>query len=273
MGREKRIYEQNCMIMANTMFCASLTKSYTWNGIDRAIQQHFPGATSYPIFALSPRNIYYGQQSNTAAGWVEERTAYNLRRLRMSKDQQRNEEIQPRTGKLSAEEVAKMHEVFVETGGYVNETARRTGSAKSTVSRYARKRGWHKEILYSDSNQSNRQTEMRNIVSKLPLSDKNNRKTVLTEGKGNGDAEEQIMPKLIALRKLLFEEIIGDENPEVIDGPPLKILPRTLAEAIKALIDIDKRITEREGNQPITMLDTYQNILARCARIMEDKSE
>ena len=191
----------------------------------------------------------------------------------MNKDQQRGGEIQPRTGRLLAEEVAEIHEVFMETGGYVSGTAQRTGFAKSTVSRYARKRGWHEELFCSDPNQSNRQIEIRNTVSRSPISDENNGKTVLEKDKGNGDAEEQIMSKLMALRKLLFEEIMGDENPEVTDGPPLKILPRTLAEAVKALIDIDKRITEREGNHPTTMLDTYQNILARCARIMEDKSQ
>ncbi len=173
----------------------------------------------------------------------------------MSKDQQRSEEVQPGTGKLSAEKVAEIREVFMETGGYVSGTARRTGFAESTVSRYARKRGWHEELCRS------------------PVSDKNNEKIVSVEDKENGDAKERIMPKLIALRKLLLNEIIGDEKPAVTDGPPLKILPKTLAEAVKALIDIDKRIAEREGNQPTTVLDTYQNILARCARIMEDKSE
>lgn len=191
----------------------------------------------------------------------------------MSKDQQRSEEIQPGAGKLSAEKVAEIRKVFMETGGYVSGTARRTGFAKSTVSRYARKRGWHKELLCSDPNQPNRQIEMRNTASRSPASDKNNEKIVSVEDKENGDAKEQIMSKLIALRKLLFDEIIRDEKPQVTDSPPLKILPKTLAEAVKALIDIDKRITEREGNQPTTVLDTYQNILARCARIMEDKSE
>lgn len=173
----------------------------------------------------------------------------------MSKDQQRNEEIQPGKCKLSAEKVAEIREVFMETGGYVSGTARRTGFAKSTVSRYARKRGWHEELCRS------------------PVSDKDNEKIVSVEDKENGDAEEQVMPKLIALRELLFEEIMGDKKTDATGAPKLKILPRTLAEVVKALIDIDKRITEREGNQPTTMLDTYQSILARCARVIENKSE
>ena len=71
----------------------------------------------------------------------------------MDKNQCKDGSRQPRTSKLLTEEVEKIREVFMETGGYVNKTARHTGFAKSTVSRYAKKENWHEELLCSDSKQ------------------------------------------------------------------------------------------------------------------------
>ena len=107
-------------------------------------------------------------------------------------------------------------------------------------------------------------------MNESPLVTKNNGKTTPEE---NEETEGQVMLKLVALRRLLFEEVIGNERTETLEGPSLRILPKTLAEAVRAIIDIDKRITEREGTRQVTMLDTYQSILTRCARIVEDEPE
>ncbi len=187
----------------------------------------------------------------------------------MDKNQCKDRNRQPKASKLLAEEVEKIREVFMETGGYINKTARHTGFAKSTVSRYARKENWHEELLCSDP----KQPETGDATDKSPFIGKDNRETVLTKDRENRDADRQVMSKLVALRRLLLEEIMRDAKPETVGESPLKILPRTLAEAVKALIDVDKRIAERERDQPATILDAYQNILARCARIVEDKPE
>lgn len=53
---------------------------------------------------------------------------------------------------------------------------------------------------------------------------------------------------------MLFDEITGSEKSDIPGEFSLKIAPKTLSEAIKALIDIDKRISEREGSEQSTVL-------------------
>ncbi len=189
----------------------------------------------------------------------------------MDKDQRKDQDIKTRTGKLTVEEIEEIHEVFVETGSCVSRTARNTGFSKSTVSKYVEQNGWREELLNNSIKQLDQQTERKDIMDESPLLTKNDGKTTPDGYETNGEAEGQVMLKLVTLRGLLFEEIMGDERAKTLDGSPLRILPRTLAEAVKALIDVDKRITEREGTQPITVLGTYQSILARCARVVENE--
>jgi len=53
----------------------------------------------------------------------------------------------PRSGQLTEEQIEEIHRIFIETDGYIGKTAQRTGFDKSTVSRYARARGWHDELI------------------------------------------------------------------------------------------------------------------------------
>ena len=165
----------------------------------------------------------------------------------MGKDQRRATPKRPGTSKLTKEEIERIHRAFIETGGQIYRTAQLTGFAGSTVSKYAKKRGWHEETQHS---------------SKRAEQEK--------DGENEGTAG-QVISKLKELRELMFEEIMGNEKTEAAGESLLKIPPRTLAEVVKALIDIDKRITEREGPQSDTVLDAYQRILIHCARIVEDK--
>ncbi len=183
----------------------------------------------------------------------------------MDKNQRRNEDTKARTNKLTVAEIEKIHELFIETGGYVNKTARHTGFSKSTVSRYATRNDWRKELPHNSIKRLDHRIKGKNITNESPLPDKDDDK--------NGEAEDQVMSKLVTLRGLLFQEIMVDERDEALDELPLKILPRTLAEAVKALIDIDKRIAERKETQQFTLLDTYHSILARCARLVENEPE
>jgi len=172
----------------------------------------------------------------------------------MDGNQYEDERIRPRTNKLTAAEIEKIYKAFIETGGHVCRTAQYTGYAKSTVSRYVKRSGWREELLMQNSvKQPGQQAKM-----------------VTAEDAGSGNIEEQIMSKLVTLREMLFEEIIGNGISETADESILKILPRTLAEAVKALVDIDKRIIERVEAQSVDVLDIYQSILTRCARIIED---
>lgn len=81
--------------------------------------------------------------------------------------------------------------------------------------------------------------------------------------------------KLKTLGKVLFDEITGNKNSDIPGELSLNIAPKTLSEAIKALIDTDKRISEREGSEQSTALRPYRSILASCAKIteVEDESE
>ncbi len=183
----------------------------------------------------------------------------------MGKDQNRTMPARSRTSKLTEEEIEEIHGAFIETGGYVYRAAQFTGFARSTVLKYARKRCWYEEIQHSNNRESLDQE-----AKKMHTMDSGS-KTAKQEKDGENEVTaEQVTPRLKELRELMFEEIMGKGEAEKAGKSSLKIPPRTLAEIIKALIDIDKRITEREGPQSDTALDTYRNILANCAIIVED---
>ena len=116
------------------------------------------------------------------------------------------------------------------------------------MSKYAKKKGWDEEIQRIGGNGAKQEKDGE-----------------------NSRTAEQVMSKLKELRKLIFEEVMGNEKTETAGESLLKIPPRTLAEVVKALIDIDKRITEREEPQSSTVLDAYREILINCARIVEDE--
>lgn len=156
----------------------------------------------------------------------------------MDKKQARIEITRSRTSTLSGEEIERIHKAFIETDGCIYRVAQCTGFARSTISKYAKKGDWRRNLPHKEEEK----------------------------------IEEEIMPRLRALRELLFEEIMGDEKTEADSDCSLRIPPKTLAEAVKALIDVDKRVTERKGTQPTEISDTYQGILERCARIIENKS-
>ena len=136
----------------------------------------------------------------------------------------------------------------MEAGGHIYRTAKLSGFAGSTVSKYAKKKGWDEGI--------------QRVGGNGPKQEK--------DGENSGTAE-QVMSKLKELRKLIFEEVMGNEKTETVGESLLKIPPRTLAEVVKALIDVDKRISEREEPQLNTVLDAYREILINCARIVEDE--
>ena len=173
----------------------------------------------------------------------------------MSNDQQIARTTQLVNSKLTEEEIEKIYTVFVETGGHISRTAQRMGYAKSTISKYARKGRWLQESRRDNSAE--------------PLSQDNDDGEAIWEE--SIDSEGQTLPKLKELRELLFAEIMEKQKPHSSEESSLKIPPKTLAEVVKALIDIDKRITEREGPQSGTALDAYRNILMNCARIIKDE--
>ena len=150
------------------------------------------------------------------------------------------------TKRLKEEDIEQIHQVFIETNGYVSKTARLTGFAKSTVSRYAKARNWQHEV---------------NQV---------NKRTLLQEG--DIKQNDEILAKLKSLRKALFDEITGGDGPYTKDESTLKIAPKTLSEAIKALVDIDKRISEREDMRSAAArsTDTYQEIITNCAQFLNN---
>ena len=178
----------------------------------------------------------------------------------MNHDQLGTIATQPAKGKFTEEEVARIYTIFMETGGHVSKTAQLAGHAKSTISKYAKRRGWHGK-LQQDSNQEH------------PSLDIDSAGTIQEEDGESGESEEQILWKLKELRELLFGEIVGEQGAQTTDEHALRISPKTLAEVVKALIDIDKRIAERVGGQSSRALDAYRHILETCAELMKDDQE
>jgi len=156
----------------------------------------------------------------------------------------------PRKNRLTEDQIEKIHKAFIETSGFVRKTAKHTGFGKSTVSRYAKSRGWYEELSNMD----------------LGLDTQAN-KDEAQEGK------ERITANLRKIRQFLFDEIMGDGEPKKTDQSSLKIAPRTLSEAVKALIDVDKRISEREDTQQDVISNPYRRILENCARMAKGESE
>jgi len=154
---------------------------------------------------------------------------------------------------LKEEDIEDIRETFIEMGGHIRNTAQRTGFGRSTVSKYAKARDWYKEL------------EQASVKSMAPEAEQKQNKE-----------DERVMRQLRTLRKALFNEIIGNEHSETVDKSSLKMAPKTLSAVIKALLDIDKRISEHaksEDGQKHTMPAAYQNILARCMRIVNEESE
>ena len=158
-----------------------------------------------------------------------------------------------RKNRLTTEEVENVHKAFIEANGNVCVVAQDTGYSISTVSRYAKRNGWREELLMQGSaKQLDQYSQM-----------------ISNENAKDGDIENLVISKLVTIREMLFREIMGKEEAGST-CKMLKILPRTLAEAVKALIDIDKRITERVEAQSIDTQDIYQNILMKCAETIDD---
>jgi len=72
----------------------------------------------------------------------------------------------PRSGRLTEEEIERIHSVFIETDGYIGKTAQRTGFGKSTISRYARARGWNEELIKISKRLLNQKKHKRIIASR-----------------------------------------------------------------------------------------------------------
>ena len=168
---------------------------------------------------------------------------------------------EPRSGKLTEEEIETIRKAFMETGGYIGKTAQRTGFGKATVSRYAKARNWHQQLL-----KSSKQELEEGVQKKDPVNDARQSDEALVDDKNDKTTEE-----LKAVRQMLLDQISGRDSSELENRPALKIAPKTLSEAIKALIDIDKRIADRENEQPLTELDPYQKIVVQCAKTGEDE--
>ena len=126
-------------------------------------------------------------------------------------------------------------------------------------------RGWYEELDHINTEALNREAEQSRSVYGLPPSNADNEQITQEQ------STEEVIVKLRTLRRILFKEIIGYEDPNSI--LPIKITPKTLSEAIKALLDIDKRISEHAGGRQVTILEQYQRILTECAEIVEDAAE
>lgn len=181
----------------------------------------------------------------------------------------------PRKRRLTEDEIEKIRNAYIETGGCVRKTARHTGFGRSTVSRYAKARRWYEKLSQMDAMLINQKAGCGDSHDNLVILPQ----TVPPEKEGNGGSEaglqddggkQKTIVKLKKMRQLLFDEIMADEKSEAHDGSVLKIIPKTLSEAVKALIDIDKRISEREESQSDTMLEPYLRILERCTKMAKD---
>jgi len=220
-------------------------------------------------------NIFLACRGNIDKAMTHEKMPYKTKKTvrRLAREYMWYQELDisrtERTGRLKEEDIERIHEAFIESGGQIRNSAQRTGFGKSTVSKYAKARGWYEELIQIDTESLNRKAEQSRA---LQLPNLDNEGMAQEQGKEDEEEEEAIV-QLRTLRKILFKAIIGHEEPEATDKSQLKIKPKTLSEAIKVLLDIDKRILEREEDQNIAIPGPYQNILARCARIVVDESE
>ncbi|MBD3181041.1 hypothetical protein GF312_02045 [Candidatus Poribacteria bacterium] len=164
----------------------------------------------------------------------------------------------PRSGALTNEEIEKIHQIFIKNNGSITKTAKLSGFSKSTVSRYAKTENWHQELL--EISKENLDEETNSNGRKYPITEDSDEET------------DNTILRLKALRKMLFEKITGERASGSSTQINLNLEPKTLSEAIKALIDIDKRISDREDNKNSKNTDPYRNILAKCADIKDDKA-
>lgn len=218
-------------------------------------------------------NIFLACRGNIDKAMTHEKMPYKTKKTvrRLAREHKWYQELDisrtERIGRLEEEDIERIHEAFIESGGQIRNSAQRTGFGRSTVSKYAKAGGWYEELIQIDMESLNRKAEQ---SRSLPLPNADNDGMAQEQGK---EDEEEAIVQLRTLRRILFKAIIGHEEPEATDKSQLKIKPKTLSEAIKVLLDIDKRILEREEDQNIAIPVPYQNILARCAGIVEDESE
>ena len=166
--------------------------------------------------------------------------------------------------RLNEEQIQRMRKAFIETEGSIQRTAQHAGFARSTVTKYAEKGGWREELLGINREIIDHEEGGESLVNG-PLASQD-------AGESEEDGEGTIA-RLKTLRQLLFEQIIGDETSEPTRKPPLRIAPKTLSEAVKALLDVDKRISELAGTRPVAIWGPYQNVLSRCAEVAEGEPE
>ena len=204
----------------------------------------------YQLRIETARRIFLACGSNIDKAMMHKRMPYKSKRTlqKLAREHKWYQEAgisEPwRKSRLKDEDIEDIHKSFIETRGNIRNTAQKVGFGRSTVSKYAKTRGWYDELHHINTEFLNREA---------------------------GQNTEQVAVGLRTLRRMLFKEIIGYEDPSSI--PYIKITPKTLSEAIKALLDIDKRISEHEGGLQVTILEQYQRILAGCAKIVEDEAE
>ncbi len=164
----------------------------------------------------------------------------------------------PRNGALTHEEIEKIHKIFIENDGHITKTAELAGFSKSTVSRYAKTKNWHQELLEINKDKLDEKIDIHSPYTDPLIIDE------------SGNKNDKTTLRLKVLRKMLFEKITGQKSSESSHQINLKLEPKTLSEAIKALIDIDKRISDREDNSTSKDTDPYKDILAKCADMKKE---
>jgi hypothetical protein len=162
----------------------------------------------------------------------------------------------PKGSHPTEQQMQAIRQAFIDNRGSIDRTAQQTGFSTSAISRYARSGNWRDQILQMTRKGLEQDTDQgifENTLLRLHQDDKAAREA----------GAEEIIAKLKQLRQLLFQAITDDDNRKQT-SPTLKIEPRTISEAVKALLDVDKRISEHEGNRPVTVWGPYQRILSRC---------
>lgn len=157
------------------------------------------------------------------------------------------------------EKIKIAHKIFLECGGDINmaiENEKMPYKRKSTLLKIAKDNKWYDDIKTNKINY---------ICQKEEKNDRelNNNREI--------EQKEDINIMLKELRKKLFDEIINDKTSSKKDCQSLKIIPKTLSEAVKALIDIDKRISEKEISNMPNLPDAYKFILEKCAKKTKDE--
>lgn len=154
-----------------------------------------------------------------------------------------------RRPRISQEGVEKILAVFLETNGCVSKTAKLTGYNRNTVSRYAKANDWNSLLLQKSVE-------------------------IMNQDKKDSATDEIIITEILKeLREKLLNVLMKNGQSSSDKGSSLGIAPKTLSEVIKALIDIDKRIADREHQNSSSKLDPYLIVLEKCGDMMLEKSE